>query len=335
MDGSGRRARATSRFGIGLATTSSFVPFVVAAVASLRRHNVDVPVTVYVDQPDPELLRVAPILDMTVDAGPASTQEAYDRDGSEREWTASRLVKIQSLLRMEHEPYLYLDADTIVVGDIAEIQDELADRLGAETDLFMLLRRPTAPTLWGHRHLYFLDLDLDRETAARLISEAFGLVVPASFLDEETCWNSGVIYGSARAMRVVATRWLELYRRMLRAPAGRRLIPRDQLSLWIALWELRGTIRVDELPPRWNFMAGHLLGVDPGSADIDPGAIGDARVLHLAQNKFDPWALRRVREALEGLGVDPPRTQDLRRGLDAPGLDLAADRRSAAQTGRS
>lgn len=293
-------------FGIGLASTPSFIPFALAAVASLRRHNVDVPVTVYVDRPTGDLHRLAPVLNVAVDHVDTSADGFWSHSPADREWRSSRLVKIQSFLRAERDPYLYLDADTILLGDIGEIEADLADRLGSTADLFMLLNRPVAPTLWEHRHLYFRDPDIDRETAARLVNETYDLRLPVCFLDEATCWNSGVVYGTASVLRPLATRWLALYRRMLAASTRSRLIPRDQLSLWIAVWELRSTLRVVELPRRWNFMAGHLLGLPPGTADVDPAGLDGVRVLHLAQNKFDPWAMRHVAGALDGLGVAAP-----------------------------
>lgn len=54
-------------FGVGLVSGPTVVPFVAAAVASLRQHNPRVPVTVYVDEASPELQRLAPALAMDLE----------------------------------------------------------------------------------------------------------------------------------------------------------------------------------------------------------------------------------------------------------------------------
>lgn len=296
----------TSHFGVGFVATPDFVPFAAAAVSSLRRYNATVPVTVAVDQPSADLDRVASRLAMSVERIPTSVDDLWAASPAERQSASSRIVKIEALVRTSNDPHLYLDSDIVLLGDVGEIEPELAPLLGSDADLFMLLNRPVAPTFWGDRHNYLRDPNVDRDAATRLINETYQLTLPSTAIDELVCWNSGVIYGSADALHILADRWLTLYRRMLVAPTRDQVIPRDQLSFWLTLWELRHTLRVKELPRRWNFMAGHFLGLDVGTPDVEANRLDGVRVLHLAQNKFDPWALREVESALAGLGFATP-----------------------------
>jgi hypothetical protein len=292
------------RFGVGQICTAGFLPYLAASVASLREHNSTVPVTVSVDEVFPGLNRISESLAVDVRRVDVDTTGLYAASPAELESTRSRIVKIRSLIDTEYDVHYYVDSDTVALGDIADIMRELGDRVGTEADLFMLLNRPVAPTFWGDRHLYLIDPDVTRAQAAEVVGTAYGLSLPERFIDELVCWNSGVILGTAPALRMLGERWLTLYRRMLAAPNRAHIIPRDQLGFWLALWELRDRLRVAELPRRWNFMAGHLLGIEPGTEEVDETGWQDARVLHLAQNKDDPWARRLVADALGRIGLE-------------------------------
>ncbi|MFV2103600.1 hypothetical protein [Micromonospora sp. LOL_024] len=292
------------QFRVTLTTTTTFVPYVAASVATLREHNRTVPVAVFVDEPSPLLDRLARKLDFDVHVVTVDPAEWSAVPARQTESVRSRIVKISSMFDAPTAQHLYLDSDTLVRTDIALMSKELGDRLGTEDDLFSLLNRPVAPTLWGDRRLYFTDPDISRTAVVELVHETFGVALPDSALDDMKCWNSGILLGSAPAMHELATRWLRHYRAMLPMAATGRIIPRDQLGFWLALWEMRETLRVREMPVRWNFMVGHLVPVPVGTESVDESAYAEAAILHLAQNKDDPWALRLVSNALQRTGTD-------------------------------
>jgi hypothetical protein len=287
-----------SRFHVTLTTTSGFLRYVAASVASLREHNPSVAVTVFADEGGEELDELSRVLNFQVQHVAVDPDVVALAREPEQESVRSRLVKIHSMATATVDAHLYLDSDTILRGDIGGMYDELGVRLGRDADLFMLLRRPVPPTLWAHRHLYFTEPDIGRSDALALLNSTFDIDLPERVLDDMVCWNSGVILGSAAAMRRLGTRWLELYRVMLRAARGGRLIMRDQLSMWLAIWEFGEQLRIAEMPPRWNFMAGHLLDIPEGTRHVDEARLAAATVLHLAQNKSDPWAKERVDDVL-------------------------------------
>jgi hypothetical protein len=168
------------------------------------------------------------------------------------------------------------------------------------------LRRPTAPTLWGDRHLYFKDPSIDRAAAVQLINDVFGTTLTEASLDELICWNSGIIYGRTEPLRVVGRRWLELYRRAFDPRWNDVLIARDQLPFWLTLWELKDRIRVGELPHRWNFMAGQLLGLPKGLTELPADErLDHAAVVHLAGWKTEKWAVDRVEALLDSVPGAP------------------------------
>ncbi|HYN95510.1 MAG TPA: hypothetical protein VES42_16810, partial [Pilimelia sp.] len=225
--------------------------------------------------------------------------------GAPDERIGSRLMKIEAIAEARFDPVLYLDCDTLVLDDIGKIVDELGPALADGADMFSLLRRPTAPTLWDHRSFYFPNDAITKDGAADLLHDIYGVAVTPAVIDELVCWNSGIIFGRSEAVRGVARRWLELYRRMLASPRRAEIVPRDQLGFWITLWELRSRVRVRELPARWNFMAGYLPGLDSATAELPDGLIGDAAILHFAGLKFEPWALRRVLPVLAAVPGAP------------------------------
>jgi lipopolysaccharide biosynthesis glycosyltransferase len=292
-----------SGFHVTFATTSGFLPYVSASVASLREHNSAAAVTVYVDEPNETLDNVADLLAFEVQPVSIDPRDLVDVPASDVELTKSRLVKIHSMATAAADRHLYLDSDTLLCGDIGGICDEIGVRLGKEADIYMLLRRPVALTLWTHRQYYFTDHDIDRAGAVDIMNDTFDMSLPESIIDDLVCWNSGVILGTAEALRRMATRWHELYRKMLHAAADGQLIPRDQLSMWLALWELRESVRVEELPVKWNYLAGHLLELPIGTEHVPAKSLEPAMVLHFAQNKADPWARRRVDAVLARSGA--------------------------------
>lgn len=301
-----------SSFHVTLTTTGNFLPYVAASVASLREHNSSTAVTVYVDESNDVLDRLAELLNFTVAPVAIDPRHLVDVPASDAELTRSRLVKIYSMATATADAHLYLDSDTLLRGDIGGMYDEVGVRLGKDADIFMLLRRPVALKLWTHRHYYFTDPDIDRAGAVEIMNRTFDMSLSESIIDDLVCWNSGVILGTRDALRRMASRWLELYRKMLHAAADGQLIPRDQLSMWLALWELRESVRVAELPVKWNFLAGHLLDLPIGTEEVPESSLEPAVVLHFAQNKADPWARRKVDDVLarsgaaEVLSIDAP-----------------------------
>ncbi|TDC01025.1 hypothetical protein E1091_03675 [Micromonospora fluostatini] len=292
-------------FRVTLTATAGFLPYVAAAIASLREHNRSVPVTVFADEPSPVLTRLADLLDVDVEVVPVGPDDLAGARPADAESIRSRIVKITSMARARTAQHLYLDSDTIVRADIGL----MATELGPGVDLYSLLNRPVAPTLWGDRRLYFTDPDIDRAGVLELVHRTFGVRLPAAALDEMHCWNSGILLGSAPALRRIADRWLRHYRAMLPMAAAGVMIPRDQLGFWLTMWELRHDLRVEEMPVRWNFMAGHLVPVPVGTGHLDERAYRDAAILHLAQNKSDPWARHLVSGALERSGAAEVLTQ--------------------------
>lgn len=288
---------------VTLTTTAGFVPNVAASVASLREYNTSIPVVVFVDEATELLRELADLLNFRIQVVPIDPSALEGVKAADAEMVRSRLVKIFSMATATSDAHLYLDSDTLLRGDIAEMYTEIGVRLQRDAEFFMLLRRPTPLRLWEYRHQYFTDPNIDNAGAGALLNRTFGMTLPESIIEDLVCWNSGVILGSASAMRRMGTRWLELYRTMLRTVAAGELTPRDQLTMWMTLWELRQDVRVLEMPARWNFMAGHLLGLPEGTLDVPDSRLAPAMVLHFAQNKSDPWACRLVEEALTRSGA--------------------------------
>ncbi|MFI7553255.1 hypothetical protein ACIBQ2_26340 [Micromonospora sediminimaris] len=292
-------------FGVGLVSGPAIVPFAAAAVASLRQHNPHVPVTVYIDEASPGLQRLAPVLGLHLERVVTDTENVWAPSPAERESVSAQLLKIKSFVRTSHDPYLYLDQDSLVLGDIGDVQPELDHQLGGQADVFMVPYRPE-PTVWASRHRYFDDPEIDKEVAIRLLNETYALSLPVSVMGELRRWDSDVVYGSGSALRLLGNRWLELHRRMLGALTRPSVFTQDELSLSIALWELRDLIRVGELPDRWNFKAGRVLGLGPDTPEVQPSAFAGARILRLAGSRLDAWAVRQVRAALHGLDIEGP-----------------------------
>ncbi|MEU7575483.1 hypothetical protein [Micromonospora sp. NPDC049240] len=290
-----------------MTVTADFAPYLTAAVASLRRHNSETPVRVLADPQAAELLRevAVPLAIEVVPTGPAGRRNGSPQHPQEQ-LIQSRLAKITGLVESPFDPTLYLDSDTILQDDIGKIVAELAPALDSGHDLMLLLRRPTAPTLWGDRLLYFKDPSIQRPDAVRLLNDVFGIELTVDSLDELVCWNSGIIYGRTRALRVVGRRWLDLYRRAFDPRWRDVLIARDQLPFWVTLWELRDRISVGELPHRWNFMAGQMLGLPKGLPELPADERLDrAAVLHLAGWKTERWAVERVSALLSAVPGAP------------------------------
>jgi hypothetical protein len=292
-------------FGVTMSCTASYALLMTAALASIRRHNDRVPVRVLTDIEGADLLR--PVADdlhvQLVRAEPASTG-VFPDSGANGEWIQSRLMKIKAVTESPFGPLLFLDSDVLLGDDVARIVDELGSSLATGADLLML-PAPAGLSLWEGRRFYFLDGSIERKEAIELINAIFGVDVPIARLDKRACWNSGVIFATGDAIRRVGRRWSELYRRMLEAPRAIEVVPRDQLALWVALWELRDDIRVGDLPQRWNFIAGHYLDLAADAPEVADDQLDQANVIHLAWSKADPWALKRISAALDGVALPP------------------------------
>lgn len=290
-------------FGVTFTSTSGYSDYLAAALISLREKNADVPILVVTGPemaPDLEALCADLGAKLEATAEPAGTQ-AVSRASLEprwREWVDSRFLKIGAIASPRFDPFLFVDSDVLIREDIDNLRVQLEPVLEDAFDLLMLLRRPDRWTLWGDRFNYFVDRQIDRGSAIDLVNRSLGVSLPESCLDSMECWNSGVIFGKAEALELLGARWLSLYRNMVEVDSCQHLIPRDQLALWVAIWQLRDEVKVGELPKRWNFMAGHFLGIEPG-AKAFPETSEQISVLHLAQNKSDPWATERVREELD------------------------------------
>ncbi|WP_326551093.1 hypothetical protein [Micromonospora sp. NBC_01813] len=292
-------------FGVGLVSGPTIVAFAAAAVASLRQHNPHVPVTVYIDEASPGLQLLAPVLALHLERVVTGTENVWAPSPAERESISAQLLKIKSLVRTSHDRYLYLDKESLVLGDVGDVETELDQQLGGQADVFMVPHRPE-PTVWANRQRYFDDPEINKEIAIRLLNETYALSLPVSVMGELRGWDSDVVYGSGNALRLLGNRWLELHRRMLGALTRPSMFTKDELSLSIALWELRDLIRVGELPDRWNFKAGRVLGLGPDTSEVHPSALAGARILRLDGNRLDAWAVRQVRAALDGLDIEGP-----------------------------
>jgi hypothetical protein len=290
-------------FGVTMTCTAGYAPFLAAAIASLRRYNDRVPVRVLVDEGGAELLRkVADDLRMDLVCVRSENTGVYPNTGPNGEWIQSRLLKTTAIADAPFDLVLSLDSDILLCDDVAKIVDDLGDSLAAGADILML-PAPAGRSLWEGRKFYFVDTSIERGDAIKLINDVFELDMPVEHLDEPACSNSGVIFGVTSALRPVAERWRANFRRLFTAPRAVELVPRDQMALWVTRWQLQQQVRIAELPERWNFMAGHYLDLAAGTPAVDDARLGRAKILHLAWNKFDPWALERISAVLEDAGI--------------------------------
>ncbi|PDP87635.1 hypothetical protein CQJ94_11360 [Glycomyces fuscus] len=299
-------------FRVAMSATHSHLHFLTASIASLRRHNRRTEVTAHVDRPPAPVVDALKGLDVSLVG--SGTPDASGPPEGRCEFTASRIAKLRAITTGEDTRRLYVDSDTVFLNDPAVLDKDLGHQVGRTADVFMLLRRPHAFTLWGDRSNYFRDPHITRTRALDLVNATFSLKGELKDLDELTGWNSGVVYGSGEALRAIGERWSRLYRETLTPSALEHIIPRDQLSLWLTLWEFGSDVRVGELPDAWNFMVGHFRGVTSGSEVMPEGATSGASIVHFAQNKNDPWALRMVASELRAIGAGPLAHQGIEHG---------------------
>jgi len=257
--------------------------FAIASICSIRDHNQTVPIKLFLDGKAPDVDHLAKQLGFSV------VRLSCDRYG---EHVRSRLLKIHALANTSFQRILYLDADTLVLDDVAKIQAQLFVPLDA--DVFLLLRRPRLISIWDYGRLHFTDPTIDKEEIVRLVSTTFGLPLTSVDLGRLNCWNGGVIFGCRQTLEAMSARWLAAYQRMISASTSGAFVPNDQLSLWLTVWKAGNAIRVGELPLCWNFMPGHALGLKPNTCEIENDALASACILHLGPNKRDQWALDRI-----------------------------------------
>ncbi|RLV04412.1 hypothetical protein CTZ27_10655 [Streptomyces griseocarneus] len=274
-----------------------------AAICSLRSYNRTAPVRLFVDDKPPELDTIAATAGFTVEVRHVPGYNEHVR---------SRMLKIRAMTEATSGTCLHIDADTLLLDDIADLAEESPVGPGTDTDVRMLLRRPKVQTLWTNGRHNFTDTGLSPEDIADLIRETFGPALTTAELGAMPCWNSGVVYGTGAALRRIAHPWLDRYRHMVTGPTRDRFVPNDQLCLWLTLLAARDTIRTGELPLRWNFMPGRALRLAPGTRDLDDTELDGVALLHLSVNKDDPWALRRRNAALAAAGVTLPHGTGLR-----------------------
>ncbi|MCC3771944.1 hypothetical protein [Streptomyces sp. UNOC14_S4] len=273
-----------------------------AAICSLRSYNRTAPVRLFVDDKPPELDGIAATAGFTVEVRHVPGHSEHIR---------SRMLKIRAMTEAvpgESGTCLHLDADTLLLDDVADLVEESPVGPGTDADVRMLLRRPKVQTLWTNGRHNFTDTELGRDEIAALIRETFGLALTTAELGAMPCWNSGVVHGTGTALRRIARPWLDRYRHMVTGPTRDRFVPNDQLCLWLTLLAARDAIRTGELPLRWNFMPGRALRLAPGTRDLDAAGLDGVALLHLSVNKDDPWALRRRNAALAAAGVVLPDT---------------------------
>ncbi|MEU9123232.1 hypothetical protein AB0C96_25765 [Streptomyces sp. NPDC048506] len=288
---------AASPLTVTFACTRSYFSLAVAAICSLRAYNRDVPVRLFLDQEPADLARIATAL------GFAARIRRLPGHG---EHIRSRLLKIRAMAEAPPGPCLHIDADTLLLDDVAALAGQSPVGPSAGVDVRMLLRRPKVQTLWTNGRYNFTDTGLSRERITRLVNETFGLAYTTDDLGAMPCWNSGVVYGSGAVLRRIATRWLARYRRMVTGPTSEHFVPNDQLCFWLTLLEMGDLVRTGELPLRWNFMPGRALRLAPGTAELDDDELADVAILHLSVNKDDVWALRRRDAVLAAAGIALP-----------------------------
>jgi hypothetical protein len=281
--------------GVVIATDSRCAEYARAAIISIRQHNRVVPIRVYLCGAVPYLEEAAERLCYTV--WPVTLPEYLgDNCSADRKryiWT--RVTKLTAMLENPFNPCLYLDADTVALDDVSKVVDVGAGRLD-DFEVYLLLRRPKIPSIYNWRRPYIVDSqDMTSEGMTALLNRVFDLDYTPGELLETQCWNGGVVYGTQKAVRLLAQRWLGYYERMVTGPHRDRFVPKDQLCLWLAAKQLARQIRVRELPLEWNCMAEHALlkGSRPDITleEVLQRARASAKILHLGFVKESAWAV--------------------------------------------
>jgi hypothetical protein len=288
---------------VRMSCTRSYLPYAVASLCSLRQHNRAVPVRLFVDEEVPELTAIADRAGFTVERVDPVSERVRAVHGDAGDHIRSRLLKIHTMATATAERVLYLDADTLLLGDVGAVGAAVE---GSAEDLFMLLRRPLVPTLWDYGRMNLTDPQRSREDIAELIQETFALGLTLADLDRLTCWNAGILYGASDTARTLAVAWLDTYERMITASTRDAFVPNDQLCLWLTLLGHDPVGDIGELPLGWNCMPGLALGLAAGTPSLPDSDLDGVTVLHLATNKRDPWAVRRMTAALDAAGVVLP-----------------------------
>src|SRR5206468_12725598 len=139
----------------------SYFWLAVAAICSLRAYNRDVPVQLFLDEEPEELVRIAAMLKVLV---------RIRRIPEHDEHTRSRLLKIQAMTEAPSGPCLHIDADTLLLDDVAALTTQSPIGPAAGVDVRMLLRRPKVQTLWTNGRYNFTDTGLSRERITHLVN---------------------------------------------------------------------------------------------------------------------------------------------------------------------
>src|SRR5262245_49275130 len=110
------RGLSRAPFGVAMSCTSDYAPFLVASIASFRRHNACVPIVVFVDEDIPGLDRLAGKLGFHIrGGGPVGGRPA---GGALTTAVRARRLKITAVARVPFELAMYLDSDTLVQDDV-------------------------------------------------------------------------------------------------------------------------------------------------------------------------------------------------------------------------
>lgn len=185
---------------------------------SLKHNNPELPIHLYTDG----------------DAAPETFDEITRVDSGLRKKGDS----ILSERHMSYDKTLYLDADTYVAGNIADLF-ELLDR-------FEIVAAHNEARAWYHEDFY---------------AEA-GIDLPDSFPE----YNTGVIaYNDSERVRSLFERWNEIYDDLA--------YERNQPAFRVALYE--SDVAIGTVPPEYNFMT-HTVGFASGEVRIVHQGSSDA-----------------------------------------------------------
>jgi hypothetical protein len=234
------------RGAIYVATGPGYLDLARASADSLRRTNPGLPVDLFTDDP------AAPRLGMfdQVHAVPV----------------IHRRAKLECMALTRFDRTIYLDADTLVVGDLGDV--------------------------WAVLDRFDLALAHDVRRASELIRQGLTVTTPYAFPQ----MNSGVmLYRRSPAIAEFLAEWLSLFH-----ASG---VTRDQIVLKDLLW--RSDLRFYVLPPEYNLRRVTVLDAwEPLDAEVK--IIHSHRLLdHLGRNGNQRVAdlvtlLRLERQALEG-----------------------------------
>lgn len=279
--------------GITLASDERYVPYMTTALRSIRRHNSTIPLDVY------SCGRIEPLLPLqevnarlhqvTVPQNLIASLDTEDLTHA-----STRVAKLESMTQIGTERLMYVDCDIVALHDLGEIAQELPADDSDRPVVYMLLRRPNLLSIEELKWLYFKDSSqLSLQQMTDLVNDTFSLNYSPQRLRDIKCWNGGMVYGSTQGVNMLGELWKDYYYQMLTHRNRGSFIPNDQLCLWLATEQLDDVLEIRELPLEWNFMPGHALEEVREKADPNLDKIKEAlngvKILHLAQNKTNPW----------------------------------------------